>query len=53
MENHTVTKAQGLTDVELAILLCLVADQHCIIETEDSALNLLQDEISMACLMAI
>ena len=47
MEYPIISKAQDLTDIELAILLSLVADQHCIIETEHSALNSLQDEISM------
>ena len=40
-------KVQELTDVELAILLCLVANQHCIIETEGDALDALQEELQL------
>ena len=49
MENLVVTKAQELSDIELAILLCLVANQHCIIETEKDTLDSLQDELRMVC----
>ena len=42
-----VAKVQELTDVELATLLCLVANQHCIIETEDEALDALQEELQL------
>ena len=27
-------KVQSLSDLELAVLICLVADQHCIIEAD-------------------
>ncbi|KAL9116944.1 MAG: hypothetical protein Q9187_006523 [Circinaria calcarea] len=40
-------KVQELTDVELATLLCLVANQHCIIETEGDALDALQEELQL------
>ena len=42
-----VERAQELTDVELAILLCLVAGQHCIIQTEAEALALLEEELAL------
>jgi hypothetical protein len=29
-----VDKAQSLSDLELATLICLVAEKHCLIETE-------------------
>ena len=37
--------AQDLSDVEHAILLSLMAKQHCIIETDDIALGALAEEI--------
>lgn len=40
-------KAQALSDVELAVLLCLVAEQHCIIEAEKEALNSLEEELQL------
>ena len=33
-EDHVIEKVQSLSDLELAVLICLVADQHCIIEAE-------------------
>ncbi|MCJ1381249.1 hypothetical protein MMC17_004358 [Xylographa soralifera] len=42
-----LSKVQDLTDVELALLLCLVANQHCIIETTEEALDKLEDEIQL------
>ena len=48
MEQEIIlAKVQELTDVELATLLCLVANQHCIIETEDEALDALQEELQL------
>jgi hypothetical protein len=40
-------KVQALSDIELAVLLCLVADQHCIIETEKQLLDNLQQELEL------
>ena len=34
---HFVDHAQDLSDLELATLLCLIAKQHCLIETPDDA----------------
>ena len=42
-----IRDVQELTDIELAILLCLVAGQHCIIETEEDALDNLQEELQL------
>jgi len=42
-----VEKVQSLSDIELAVLLCLVADQHCIIETEASLLDAVKEELSL------
>jgi hypothetical protein len=33
-EDRVPEKVQSLSDLELAVLICLVADQHCIIEAE-------------------
>jgi len=40
-------KVQALSDIELAILLCLITEQHCIIETEKEALDDLAQEIRL------
>ncbi|KAH0602665.1 uncharacterized protein H6S33_008315 [Morchella sextelata] len=37
-----------LNDVELAVLLCLVADKHCILSTEGQCLHLLQRQLELA-----
>lgn len=42
-----VERVQELTDVELAMLLSLVAGQHCIIQTEREALSSLEQEIQL------
>ncbi|KAI9830495.1 MAG: hypothetical protein M1826_004732 [Phylliscum demangeonii] len=40
-------KAQSLTDLELAILLCLAAEQHCIIETDEEAIDRVARELEL------
>ena len=42
-----VERVQELTDVELAVLLSLIAGQHCIIKTEKEALGSLGQEIQL------
>jgi len=42
-----VERAQSLSDIELASLLCLVADQHCIIEAEEGLLDGVEREIQL------
>lgn len=42
-----VERVQELTDVELAMLLGLIAGQHCIIQTEREALSSLEQEIQL------
>ena len=42
-----VERVQDLTDLELAILLSLVAGEHCIIQTENSALESLEQELRL------
>lgn len=36
-----------LNDVELAVLLSLVADKHCILSTEKGYLQLLQEQLEL------
>ncbi|KAF2453194.1 hypothetical protein BDY21DRAFT_356779 [Lineolata rhizophorae] len=40
-------KVQALGDVELAALLCLVTEQHCIIEVDDAAVDGLVQELCL------
>ena len=40
-------KSQKLSDIQLAILLSLVAGEHCIIHTEDEYLDPLKDELRL------
>ena len=40
-------KGQRLTDIELAVLLSLVASQSCIIQTEDGGVDAVKDEIQL------
>ena len=42
-----VARVQELTDIELAILICLVANEHCIIQTDKESLDTLQDELQL------
>lgn len=45
--DRLVEKVQTLSDIELAVLICLVADQHCIIETERDLLEDVQQELKL------
>lgn len=40
-------KVQALSDIELAVLICLVTDQHCIIEAERGAIDSVQEELKL------
>ncbi|KAK5241148.1 hypothetical protein LTR16_009710, partial [Cryomyces antarcticus] len=40
-------KVQQLSDLELATLLCLVAEQHCIIQAEEDSLDDLEQELAL------
>lgn len=42
-----IERIQELTDLELALLLSLVAGEHCIIQTEEEALDLLGEELEL------
>ena len=43
----TAQRAQNLTDIELAVLLCLISHQHCMIESEGEAIDALVDELQL------
>ena len=48
MESQSiVAKVQNLTDIELALLLCLIANQHCIIHTAEESLEALEEELQL------
>lgn len=38
-EDATFEKVQNLSDLELASLLCLISQEHCIIDTDPEALD--------------
>ncbi|KAF2025165.1 hypothetical protein EK21DRAFT_77087 [Setomelanomma holmii] len=40
-------KVQYLSDIELAVLVCLVADQHCIIEAQQDLLHAVAQELRL------
>ena len=42
-----VGKVQHLSDLELATLLCLVAKQHCLIETEEDFVDDVAQELAL------
>lgn len=48
MEIHKlVERVQNSSDLELAILLCLIAKQHCRIEVEDELVDDLAQELAL------
>jgi hypothetical protein len=47
MEQSLLKKVHSLSDLELAALLCLVGNQHCIIKTEEECLELLTQELQL------
>jgi hypothetical protein len=54
MEDETVASlAQNLGDLELAALLCLIANQHCIIKTDRSTLDTLEQELKLVNTMVL
>lgn len=44
---NLVHRVEELTDLELALLLSFVANEHCLIRTEEEALDSLQHEIQL------
>jgi hypothetical protein len=47
VSDRIADKVQALSDIELALLLCLIAEQHCIIETEKQVIDDLNEEIRL------
>jgi hypothetical protein len=47
VEDQLADKVQALSDLELAVLICLVADQHCIIESDLNQLNDIEEELKL------
>lgn len=46
-DEELLDKVQNLSDLELAALLCLTAQEHCIIDTEPDALDELVLELQL------
>jgi hypothetical protein len=46
-------KVRTLSDLELAVLLCLVSDRHCIIQTEEDLLDAVENELHIVCYMPL
>lgn len=46
-EDRIAIKVQALSDLELAVLVCLVADQHCIIETDRDLMDDVEAELQL------
>jgi hypothetical protein len=46
-DEELLDKVQDLSDLELAALLCLVAQEHCIIDTEPDSLDDLVLELQL------
>jgi hypothetical protein len=47
VEDELAIKVQALSDLELAVLICLVADQHCIIEADEDLINDVEKELEL------
>jgi hypothetical protein len=47
--DRLVEKVQTLSDLELAVLICLIAEQHCIIQTEHGLLENVEEELKLVC----
>jgi hypothetical protein len=46
-DESLIDKIHDLSDLELATLICLVAQEHCIIDTEPNALDELVQELEL------
>lgn len=46
-DDHLLTKVHGLSDLELAGLLCLMSREHCLISTTPEALDDLVEELQL------
>jgi hypothetical protein len=45
--NQIFAKVQDLSDVELAFLICVIAKQHCLIQTNEESLDELEEELQL------
>lgn len=50
-DDDLLERAQGLSDLELAFLLCLMSREHCIISSVPSALDDLVRELQLVRLL--
>lgn len=48
-DDDIAERVQALSDIELAVLLCLITAQHCIIETDNELLHDLDQELRLVC----
>lgn len=48
-DESLITKVQNLSDLELAALICLIAQEHCIIDTDPNVLDDLVQELQLVC----
>jgi hypothetical protein len=46
-EHLLAQKVQALSDLELALLISLVADQHCIIEADKLLMEMVKQELKL------
>ena len=49
MDHSVHSKIQELEDLELAILICLIAKEHCIFSTDNQSKHDLRDELRLIC----
>lgn len=47
MADEILDKAHDLSDLEIAVLLCLIGKEHCLISTPPDALNDLTEELQL------
>lgn len=47
--DRLVEKVQTLSDLELAVLVCIVAEQHCIVQTEVQLIESVEEELKLVC----
>jgi hypothetical protein len=46
-------KIQDLSDLELATLICLIAEEHCIIDTDPEILDELVQELELVTILSL
>lgn len=48
-DNGLIDKVHDLSDLELAVLLCLISREHCLISTPSSAIDDVVLELQLVC----